>query len=174
MLHLEAQPRADSFWLDCFVRERKHQAIKAESEYVRNTQCYERSVLKAVHLAQLQQQNIVRPGGLVGTRAPSPTLAAAIGQPCEVANAMRCLFVPYGVGDVLFCADGAVQVSACVSAGSDLMCIVRKLVLLERPSRTTSRWRLTDELYMLDPNGSRQRHALSWCEEDGGHTVLGP
>lgn len=175
MLHLSAQPRADKFWLDCFVHERKHQAIKAESEYIRNTQTYEQSVLKAVHLAQLQQQHTVLPSGLVGARAPCPMLAAAIGRPCEVANAMRCRFVPYGVGDVLFCADKAVQVSACVLAGSDLMCIVRMLALLERPSRTTSRWRITDALYLLDlDGGAPHRHALCWCEEDGGLTVLGP
>lgn len=174
VLHLGAQPRADQFFADCFTHERKHQAIKAEADYVRNTVCFEKSVLKSVHLAQLRELSRIQASGLVGTTVTSSILAPALGHTCEVANAMRVDFVPYGVGDVLFCGEIAVQISACIKASEDFRCIVRRLLLHDRPSPTTSRWAITEELYMLDPRDGEQRPALCWYTEDGVLTALGP
>ena len=55
MFHVGRQWREDKFVLDCFVHERKHQAIKACANHIKNTRALERGVLAAAVNASIHQ-----------------------------------------------------------------------------------------------------------------------
>ena len=101
LMHVGKQWREDEFVLDCFVHERKHQAIKACADHVKNTQVFERTVLAAAVNACVHELEHVIESGLDRRAIPCESLTAALGQPCRVANKMRFNFVYYAVRDLL-------------------------------------------------------------------------
>ena len=81
--------------------------------------------------------------------AESADLAAAMGEPCQVAQKMRVDFMYVAIGDILYVGGGACVVEACLFGGGIPAVLVRRLALLDRPSPTTSHWQYTEERVVM-------------------------
>ena len=141
MFHMTRQAEADGLWLDCFVHERKHQMIKDCSEDIKNTNAYEHSVLcSTLHSTMERLRADIAPDELFEPCALCQELSDAFGVPCRVSHRMRVCRMFVSVGDFLFSGEGACLVVACVLAGREFALLVEPLALVERSSRTSSRW----------------------------------
>ena len=101
-------------------------------------------------------------------------LAAFLGQPCRISVRMRFEFMNFAQGDMLFVAESACIVSACVAYGSSFGLLVHPMILLERSSATTSRWQRLGDLQFLLLTKGLVRHAASWYSKlDGSILALG-
>ena len=73
VLDVPAQLRRDGLVLDSFIIERIHLQVKSVAEHIRNTSCYERSVLAGVLTLQAQRlSKDLQQVGLEGTQVPWP------------------------------------------------------------------------------------------------------
>ena len=163
MCHMTRQAEEDGVWLDCFVHERKHQVTKDCSESIKNTVDFEGSVLTTVVHATIERlRHSVAPDELLEPTAPCQELSDAFHVPCRVSNWMRFQFVRIAVGDLLFCGEGACLVEACVTSGEEFALLVEPLALIERPSRTTSRWGRSRAKEMLRLAPGLTHHAACW------------
>ena len=73
VMDVPAQLRRDGLVLDSFIVERIHLQVKSVAEHIRNTSCYERSVLAGVLNLQAQRLSKgLRQVGLEGARVPWP------------------------------------------------------------------------------------------------------
>ena len=174
MWHMTKQVDEDGFWLDCFVHERKHQLTKDCYNHIKNTSDFEASVLSTVLNATIERLHTISPNELLQPDAVSAEMSNAFGMPCRVSNQVRFNFVYIVVGDLLFCGMNACLVDACVCYGGNFALLVRSLTLVERPTRTTSRWTPTYVTEMMVLNPGLVRHAACWHERaDGTIVALG-
>jgi len=131
-LHLGMQLRLDSFLVDCFTLERKHQLLKSVATNVKNTKVFERSVLT---YALLQQIVTTRVGdGLVG-----PTKLAGGMRHCRK---LKRGAVTYNANDLLFCDGKCCYIRSCTA---DAL-IVSMGEKISAPSMSTSKWSFGDAL----------------------------
>ena len=87
---------------------------------------------------------------------------------------MRFEFMNLAKGDLLFVAESACMVSACVAYGLSFGLLVHPMILLERSSATTSRWQRLGDLQFLPLTKGLVRHAASWfSKHDGTIVALG-
>ena len=150
-----------SGWI-CLVHERKHQAIKSAASHIKNTSSYEKSVLlSVVNTSLILMQGIVK-SSLTEPHDICDELAAGLGEPCRVSMRMRFEFMNMAKGDLLFVAESACIVSACVAYGLNFGLLVHPMELLERSSATTSRWQRLGDLQFLPLTKGLVRHATSW------------
>lgn len=129
--------------LDCFVHERKHQALKAAASKVRNTGTYEASVLGEVLLEQARQLDGLPPErGLVGRAVAHPELGQALGMSptTQSARNLRCEGLQVGVGDLVLFGSQAGLVQLCGHCEGFLFVVVTLLECLRRDDWSSS-WR---------------------------------
>ena len=169
MWHMTRQAEEDGFWVDCFVHERKHQLTKDAPNHVKNTQSLELTVLTNILNCTLEQLKLVGGSCLMPPCTDSPELSAATGSPCKVANEMRYELQYIHRGDLMFAGSSACMVEACVQRGEELAVLARSLVLIDRPSQTTSRWKL-GSIGLLDLSNAC-RPAACWYEANDGTVV---
>ena len=174
MIHMPRQVEEDGVWLDCFVHERKHQVIKEAASHIKNTTSYEKSVLVPVVNTYLHLMQGIVKSSLTLPRDACDELAACLGQPCRISLRMRFEFMNLAKGDLLFVAESACMVSACVAYGFEFGLLVHPMHLLERSSVTTSRWQRLGDLQFLPLTKGLVRHAASWfSKHDGTIVALG-
>ncbi len=174
MIHMPRQVEEDGVWLDCFVHERKHHIIKEAAAHIKNTIAYEKSVLVPVVNASLHLMERIVKSSLTWPHNICDELRAGLGKPCRLSLRMRFELMNLAKGDLLFVAESACIVSACVAYGFEFGLLVHPMVLLEKSSATTSRWQRLGDLQFLPLTKGVARHATSWfSKHDGTIVALG-
>lgn len=157
------------FFRDCFVHERKHKVIKDAAKDIQNTRDFEASALLVILNSTHGQMDAWTLSSLRKPTAVSPELSAAFGTPVHVSNAMRWRVLQIGIGDIFFLsANGAVEIIACARLGDDgneYRCVVRELNFIEQMSPTTSRWRRTLSVGVMEPR-PQMWLAKAWFSRD--------
>jgi len=127
--------------VDCFVHERKHQAMKQAANPVKNTTAFETSVLSRSLLEEARQFDALPfERGLVGRAMPHPELGAALGMsPVRVANGLRCNGLQVRVGDIVLFRSEAGIVRMCGQCDGFLFVVVTLLECARR-SNSSSCW----------------------------------
>ena len=85
---------------------------------------------------------------------------------------MRFNFMHIEVGDLLLVGDSACVVECCCAFADQYGALVRPLVLQERTSSTTSKWRSTSDLCLALLSETPVRQPAAWFTDSEGMTVV--
>lgn len=130
------------FLVDCFVLERSHLTARDVADRVKNTLCYERSVIAGVinkNCTNLKRM-VAGNGALLGVcSAPMPGYLDA-----RVSNTMQAYGFTVGVGDVVTDASGirAGVVLACAQEGEEFFAVVEEITLVDQTTPQSAIWTL--------------------------------
>ena len=165
-MHIAAQIRSSGILLDTFVLERKHRSLKAIAEHVAKTALFERSLL-ARHLAEATgRSEDPFTERLLGPRAASPDIAAALGAGVAlVAETLQLKGHKVKVNDVLCSESHAYEVLACMQVDSAFKLLARPYSRkgVNGHGRT---WQAIDKLVVIDAH-VMYRSAVFWSFDNG-------
>lgn len=163
MLDVPEQIERDNLVLDCFIIERMHLLVKGVANHVRNTVCFERSVLASVlNLQHRRATDVYERYGLRGKATPW--------QGGFASHSLTLAGLDVNSGDVVFNEIQAGQVEACILQGRTLAVIVSLLTAVELVSSHSGRYRSSGERTMWP--AAVLRPSRAWYSEDTGLTVV--
>ena len=128
LIDTAAQFLQDTLVLDAFVIERTHLAVKSIADFVKNTICYERSVLTGIVCSLGTDEDLQRTR-LVGPIAHVPGSAACVGDRAVVFG------LEYQVGEVILRGEAAGLLKACAVEAGELFFLVQSLQLAREVTR---------------------------------------
>ena len=153
----------DDFVLDCFVVERLHKRAKSIANNIRNTRCYERSVLAGV--LAVHRSSLRTPGspvfGLAGQTAPLPD--------CQAVSIGRRLVhegLHISVGDMVFADDAMGCVAACCMQGGMLYVVVEEMVCHGHATKHSTIWQRPTAPSLQVWCAGRLDLAVAWSAKD--------
>lgn len=165
-LDLTAQIRRDQCILDAFIIERQHLMVKALAEPVRNTLCFETSVLSSLVVVQLRGGRGQQLGdGLLGQGRHLPTLPSA-----TVTSKLSVHGFTVSVGEVVCRGSDAAVVAACASEGDELFCLVAPMAKVAVETPTSARFRRGGRLDAW--RAAELKQCLAWRDEPGGLVLV--
>jgi hypothetical protein len=167
MMDIPAQLVRDQCVLDAFIIERTHLLVKGIADHVRNTSCFERSVLSGVTTMAFEHAAVAEAGdGLVGRCAPLPGFPDV-----HVADKLSVFSIEISFDDIIIRGTDAGVVVACALEGGRLLMVVDVLVQTGIRSSHTAVFQLAghhDVWSAVDV-----RHCLGWyCQPDGSFVVI--
>ena len=165
--HTGSQWEEDGLVLDCWVHERKHQAIKAAADHVHNTRAFESSVLSGVLNNTFAELRDVATDALEGPQSWCPQIAPN----AMVAKQARARGIVISSGDLMHLGHMMVEVCLCVSMGDARRVVARPLALCERLTPHASRWSLGEALVLIDIVDG-WAHAAAWFHTGEDIVVL--
>ena len=153
----------DDYVLDCFVVERLHQRAKSIANNIRNTRCYERSVLAGV--LAVHRNTLRAPGspvfGLAGHTAPLPNCPEA-----RVGNRLVHQGLHISVGDMVFAGDALGCVASCCMQGGVLYAVVEEMAFLGHATKHSSIWQRPKAMSLKVWCADRLDLAVAWSAKD--------
>jgi hypothetical protein len=167
MMDVAAQLVRDECVLDAFIIERTHLVVKGIADNVRNTRCFEQSVLSGVTtLAFESAAGAVAGDFLVGQRAPLPGFPGV-----QVADKMSIFNIDVSVDDIIFRGEAAGVVVACALENGCLLVVVDLLVKIAIRSSHTVVFSLAGQHAVW--SAAEVGHCLAWyCQPDGSFVVI--
>ena len=166
LFHLPRQLARDTFLLDAFTLERKHQEVKRAASNTDNTAEYEVSTLARVHVDEMRNQSQLEcDDGLRGPRVRYEPLAAIL------ADALEYRGLRVHVGDIVFQGRHPVRVvGAMLHDDHGPQLLVHSMHFCRRLSEVAAVWKSTQGLCRCSPEGLR--HASCWCTEGDELVIL--
>ena len=167
MMDIPAQLVRDQCVLDAFKIERTHLLVKGIADHVRNTSCFERSVLAGVTTKAFEHAAVAEAGdGLVGRCAPLPGFPDV-----HVADKLSVFNIEMSVDDIIIRGRDAGVVVACALEGGRLLMVVDVLVQTGIRSSHTAVFQLAGQQDAW--SAFDVRHCLGWyCQPDGSFVVI--
>ena len=163
MMDIPEQIHRDNLVLDCFIIERGHLLVKGIADHVRNTACFERSVLSGV--LNLQHRHARDTHTRYGLRGK-----VASWQEGFVGHHLSLAGLDISSGDVVFCDGRAAQVEACILNKHTLAVVVSLLTVVEVLSPHSARHRTKGEQAVW--LAAVLRPGRAWYVEDNGLIVV--
>jgi hypothetical protein len=166
MADVSSQLRRDKCVLDAFIIERRHLAVKRVAEHVKNTSCYERSVLSSLVVADFANEYSSF-HGLLGPTAALPWLPGFL-----VADKMSIFGFDVVVGEVVMRGSEVGEVAACcVDEARSLQTIVKVYRQVARVASHCVRCAKSEQLVVW--LAAELAHCTAWRHRaDGNVDVL--
>lgn len=168
------QPMRGERLIDEFVPERKNAMAKAAMTDVKNTRCFERSVLSRaliLHRAQLQRTSFVN---ALGSEHPCPELAHELGVGeafIDVHVTIEGLHISHG--DVVYAKDIVFYAVGFARVGSEFLMLAHPCVALEVVASSALRYSVAAEWGLYKLQGVAIKLPSMWTfEADGSLVVL--
>jgi hypothetical protein len=167
MMDVAAQLVRDECVLDAFIIERTHLVVKGIADNIRNTRCFERSVLSGVTtLAFESAAGAVAGDSLVGRCAPLPGFPGV-----QVADKMSIFSTVVSMDDIIFRGEAAGLVVACALENGRLLVVVDLMVKIAIRSSHTVVFSLAGQHEVW--SAAEVQHCLGWyCQPDGSFVVI--
>ena len=167
MMDVAAQLVRDECVLNAFIIEHTHLVVKGIADHVRNTRCFERSVLSGVTtLAFESAAGAVAGDCLVGPCAPLPGFPGV-----HVADKMSIFSTVVSMDDIIFRGEAAGLVVACALEDGRLLVVVDLMVKIAIRSSHTVVFSLAGQHEVW--SAAEVQHCLGWyCQPDGSFVVI--
>jgi hypothetical protein len=166
MMDIPAQLVRDQCVIDAFIIERTHLVVKGIADNVRNTSCFEQSVLSGVTTKAFESAAVAEAGdGLLGRCAPLPGFPGV-----HVADKLSVFNTQVSVDDIILRGAAAGIVVACAQEGGQLLVVVDLLVQAGIRSSHTAVFQLAGkhDVWSVYDIG----HCLGWYGQPDGSFVV--
>ncbi len=166
--HVPEQILEDLMLIDMFVIERHHLWVKLVAEHIKNTGCYEKSLMSSLLTSQMNM--IASPSGrvtskLIGPRSALPGFDGATAAPSMSAGGEE-----ISIGDVVVRGGDPGLVIACAAEGGILLAIVRPLAPAGSTTPCSGRYVRMDSVSAWPALQLRTAHA--WYRDRDALVVL--
>jgi hypothetical protein len=167
MMDVAAQLVRDECVLDAFIIERTHLVVKGIADHIRNTSCFEQSVLSGVTTLAFESAAVALAGDcLVGRCALLPGFPGV-----QVADKMSIFNIDVSVDDIIVRGEEAGVVVACALENGRLLVVVDLLVKTANVSSHTDVFSLAGQHGVW--SAAEVGHCLGWyCQPDGSFVVI--
>jgi hypothetical protein len=167
MMDVPAQLVRDQCVLDAFIIERTHLVVKGVADHIRNTRCFEQSVLSSVTTLAFESAAKAQAGDcLVGRCAPLPGFPGV-----HVADKMSIFNIDVSVDDIILRGDAAGVVVACALENGRLLVVVDLMAQVGIRSSHAVVFKLAGQHDVW--SAADVGHCLGWhCQADGSFVVI--
>ena len=170
-LHLPQQIARDKALTDTFVVERSHLLPRGIANEIDNSISFDKSTVSMSSLESFEERV-----GLTGNDAAMcPELSRALGADVAVAAGARIDGIRIERDDVLLVDGYTIKLSVVCNSGERYFLLGHLFQLIRTLSESSSVWRNTDDLHMLEWSGQRVRRCHAWSQRgDGTWLTLQP
>jgi hypothetical protein len=174
MHHVPPQLRRDGICIDAFVVERKHCKVKACASPVRNTSCYEKTILCRCGIEQDRALSTLHVGdALRGESCDFPELASEMqAKSARVSESLVVRGSTHSRGDAVLHAGGAGFVEAAADLDSRLHLLVSTLLLSTRLTAHSARWTRVADVGLEVWPAENVTQVVCWYVDDDGAVVI--
>jgi hypothetical protein len=166
MMDVPAQLVRDQCVLDAFIIERTHLLVKGIADNIRNTSCFEKSVLSGVTTKVFEHAAVAEAGdSLVGRCATLPGFPGV-----HVADKLSVFNIEVSVDDIILRGAAAGVVVACALEGGRLLVVVDLLVQTGIRSNHTAVYKVAGQHDVW--SASDVGHCLGWYGQPDGSFVV--